>query len=53
MWELWELAGGIGNLEAYAAVADGDVRREMAKIIQRARDQDAQAAEHIERALAG
>ena len=51
MWEIWELAGGIGNREAYRAMADPDVRRAMVDVIRQARDQDAQAAEHIERAL--
>jgi hypothetical protein len=51
MWEVWELAGGIGNPEAYRAMADPGVRRAMADIVRQARDQDAQAAEHIERAL--
>ena len=53
MWEVWDLAGGIGNQEAYRAMADTDVRRAMADVVRQARDQDAQAAEHIERALAG
>ncbi len=51
MWEIWELAGGIGNPEAYSKLADSVVRRAMADVILRARDKDAQAAEHIERAL--
>jgi hypothetical protein len=52
MWESWELAGGIGNHEAYRAMADPAVRRAMAQVVLQARDRDAQAAEHIERALA-
>jgi hypothetical protein len=51
MWEVWELAGGIGNPGAYRALADPDIRWTMADIVQQARDQDAQAAEHIEEAL--
>jgi hypothetical protein len=50
MWEVWELAGGIGNPEAYRAMADPGVRRAMAEIVYKARDKDAQAAEHIEQA---
>jgi hypothetical protein len=52
MWEVWELAGGIGNPEAYRKLAYPAIRRAMADIILQARDKDAQAAEHIERALA-
>ena len=51
MWEIWELAGGIDNPEAYRDMADPAVRRAMAEIICRAREQDACAADHIERAL--
>jgi len=51
MWQLWELAGGIGNPEAWKEFADPAVRRQMVPIIQQARDQDAQAADHIEQAL--
>jgi len=51
MWEVWELAGGIGNPEAYRAMADPATRRAMAEVVRQARDQDARAAERIERAL--
>jgi hypothetical protein len=51
MWDIWELAGGINNPEAYRKLADPAVRRAMSDIILQARDKDAQAAEHIERAL--
>ena len=51
MWKLWDLAGGIGNPDAYRYFADPAVRRQMALIIQQARDKDAQAADHIEQAL--
>ena len=51
MWEIWELAGGIGNREAHLAMADPNARRAMADVIRQAREQDAQAADHIERAL--
>jgi hypothetical protein len=52
MWDVWELAGGIGNPEGYRQMADPAVRSQMAQIILQARDKDAQAAENIERALA-
>jgi len=51
MWEVWELAGGISNPEAYRAMADPGVRRAMVDVVRQARDQDAQAVEHIERSL--
>lgn len=51
MWEVWDLAGGIGNSEAYRAMADPAVRRQIASVILQARDQDTQAAQHIERVL--
>lgn len=51
MWKLWDLAGGNANPEAYRAMADPGVRRQMAAIIRHARDKDAQAADHLEQAL--
>jgi hypothetical protein len=51
-WRLWDLAGGNGNPEAWRRFADPAVRRRMAPIIREARDKDAAAALHIERALA-
>jgi hypothetical protein len=51
MWKLWDLAGGNGNPDAYRYFADPAVHRQMVPIIQQARDKDAQAADHIERAL--
>jgi hypothetical protein len=51
MWEVWELAGGIGNPDAYRAMANPDTRRAMVEIIRQAREQDVQAAERIEQAL--
>jgi hypothetical protein len=51
MWEAWELTGGIGNPEAYRRMADPSVRRALAEVVRRAREQDARAVEHIERAL--
>ena len=52
MWKLWDLAGGNGNPDAYRYFADPAVRRQMVPIIQQAHDRAAQAADHIERALA-
>ena len=52
MWKLWDLAGGNGNPDAYRYFADPAVRRQMVPIIRQAQDQDAQAADHIARALA-
>jgi hypothetical protein len=52
MWKLWNLAGGNGNPDAWKKLADPAVRRQMVPIIHEARDKDAKAAEHIERALA-
>jgi len=52
MWELWDLAGGNGNPEAFRRFADPDVRRRMVPVIDQARAKDEQAAAHIERALA-
>ena len=52
MWQLWDLAGGNGHPEAWKKFADPAVRRQMAPIIQQARDKDSQATDHIEQALA-
>jgi hypothetical protein len=51
MWEAWELAGGIGNPEAYRHMADPGVRQALADVVRQAREQDTRAAEYIERAL--
>jgi hypothetical protein len=51
MWEVWELASGIGNPEAHLATADPAMRRTMVDIVLQARDQDTRAADHIERVL--
>ena len=51
MWQLWALAGGIGNPDAFRAMADPAKRRAMAEIIRQARDEDAKAADHMEQAL--
>jgi len=51
LWELWDLAGGIGNPNAYRAFADPVVRRKMIPVIEQARENDERAAVHIEQAL--
>lgn len=52
MWDLWDLAGGIENPDAFRRFADPAVRRQMVPIIHQAREKDDQAAEHIVQALA-
>ena len=53
MWEIWKLAGGPGfSDEQVRALAEPTIRRQIVPIIRRARDKDAEAASHIERALA-
>lgn len=52
MWELWDLAGGNGNPDAFRRFADPAVRRQMVPVIEQAREEDEKAAAHIERALA-
>ncbi|MBN1401705.1 MAG: hypothetical protein JXA74_12755 [Anaerolineae bacterium] len=52
MWRVWDLAGGIGNPQAFRRMADRQTRWEMAQIILASRDKDARAADHLERALA-
>ncbi|MDY7041299.1 MAG: hypothetical protein SVX38_10600, partial [Chloroflexota bacterium] len=52
MWEIWNLVGGIGFSDEHVKkLAEPDVRRQMVPIIHRARDKDAEAADHIECAL--
>jgi hypothetical protein len=51
MWQLWDLAGGIGNPDAFRAMADPAKRRAMADIVRQARDKDAAAVNHMEQAL--
>lgn len=53
MWDVWGCAGGIG--EDDAKVAQGttpEARRRIAALLRQARDADAEAAAHLERALA-
>jgi RNA polymerase sigma factor (sigma-70 family) len=53
MWEIWGLVGGIGlsddNVKKFAKP---EIRRQIAPIILKTRDKDAEAAEIIEKALA-
>ena len=51
MWNLWDLAGGIGNPQGWKLLADPSVRRRMIPLIRQARENDQQAATHLERAL--
>lgn len=51
MWQVWNLAGGNGNPDAWRKFADPAVRRQMAPIIREARQRDTEAVDHIERAL--
>jgi RNA polymerase sigma factor (sigma-70 family) len=53
MWKVWGLVGGIGLSDDKAKkFADPDVRRQIVPIIFEARDNDAKAADYIEKALA-
>jgi len=51
MWNLWDLAGGNGNPDAWRKFADPEVRRQMVTVIQEARRKDEQAIAHVESAL--
>jgi hypothetical protein len=51
MWELWDLAGGISNPEAWKQFADPAVRRKMVPIILEAQRKDVEAIDHLERVL--
>ena len=54
MWKVWGLVGGLGlDYDKVRKLAEPELRRQMVPIIHEARDKDAEAAEHIERALAG
>jgi len=53
MWKAWGLVGGLGRDEAKVRkLAEPGVRRQLVPIIRAARDKDAEAADHIEHALA-
>jgi hypothetical protein len=51
MWELWDMAGGNGNPDAFRKFSDPAVRRKMIPVIEQARENDERGAGHIERAL--
>jgi len=53
MWKAWAAVGGMGRDEARVRkLADPAIRRQLVAIVRAARDKDAAAADHIERALA-
>jgi hypothetical protein len=52
MWKLWDLAGGNGNPDGWKALTVPAVRPQMAEVILQSRAKYAEAADHIERALA-
>ena len=53
IWQTWHLVGGIGfSADKIDKLARPGVRRQIAALILQARDRDAEAADHIERALA-
>ena len=53
MWKIWGLVGGPGHGEdKVRKLAEPDVRRKMIPIIHEARDKEAEAADHIQSALA-
>ena len=52
MWKVWGLVGGLGrDDDKVRKLAEPDVRRQIVPIIRQARNMDAKAADHIERAL--
>ncbi len=51
MWQVWDAAGGNGNPEAWAKLADPAVRRRIIPLILAARDKDMDAVAHLEHAL--
>lgn len=51
MWRLWDLAGGIGNPEAWRKFAEPAVRAQMVPVIQASRAKAAEAVGYIEEAL--
>jgi hypothetical protein len=52
MWQLWDLAGGNGNPDAFLKFAEPAIRREMIPIVLESGAKSAEAAGHIGRALA-
>jgi hypothetical protein len=51
MWQVWDAAGGNGNPEAWAKLAEPAVRRRIIPLILEARDKDMDAVAHLEYAL--
>jgi hypothetical protein len=52
MWKIWGLVGGIGRSDKKVKkFTEPEIRRQIAPIILQARDKDAEAADHIEKAL--
>jgi len=52
MWQVWGFVGGIGRSDDHVKkLAEPAVRRQIVPLILQARDKDAEAADHIERAL--
>jgi hypothetical protein len=52
MWRAWDAVGGIGRSDQQVRrLAEPQVRRQIAAIIDEAREREARAADHIQRAL--
>ncbi len=51
MWKVWDAAGGNGNPQAWARLAEPAVRRQIIPLILEARDKDIDAVAHCEHAL--
>lgn len=52
MWQLWNLVGGLGFSDQHVRkLAEPAIRRQMLPAILEARDKDAEATKHIEKAL--
>jgi hypothetical protein len=51
MWQLWNLAGGNGNPDAWQKFSDPGIRRQMVPILLESRDRYAEGAAFIEKAL--
>jgi len=53
MWQIWNLVGGIGHGEDRVKnLAKPDIRKQIISVILKARDKDAEAVDHVEKALA-
>jgi len=51
MWQVWDAAGGNGNPNAWARLAEPAVRRRIVPLILAARDKDMDAVAHLEHAV--